>query len=142
MAGAVVDIIFRFSYRFLRRSVSGKQKARLERAFLRLDSMTRPNFRQRGYHSTWDTFAKLFKREHPLCARCLQAGIASPAYAVDHIEPLTGPHDPRLLDPSACQSLCQQCHAEKTATEDGGFGNRKGKRKPRIGLDGWPLTQK
>ena len=42
---------------------------------------------------------------------------------VDHIVPHRG--DARLLyDENNLQSLCKSCHSRKTATEDGGFGNR------------------
>lgn len=99
----------------------------------------RPNFRQRGYTSRWDAFAKQIKAERPLCARCQERGVTTAGYAVDHIRPVTGPDDPTFFDPAAVQVLCRACHSEKTAAEDGGFGNTKGKRKPAIGLDGYPI---
>lgn len=113
----------------------------------------RPNFRERGYSGEWDKFSRGFRRAYPLCGQridgmspehsvCVQQGLVRPGSAVDHIKPLTGPDDPSRLDPGNCQTLCASCHARKTATEDGGFGNKRGRVRPVIGLDGWPIEPK
>ena len=59
-----------------------------------------------------------FMNAHPLCARC-----GAVSTDLDHIKPHKG--DPVLFwDSSNWQALCASCHSIKTATEDGGFGNR------------------
>lgn len=77
----------------------------------------------RGYGYRWQQYSENYRRAHPLCCRCKARGVTTPTECVDHIEPVTGPDDPRFWDPDNHQSLCLTCHSEKTATEDGGFGN-------------------
>ncbi len=55
-------------------------------------------------------------RRHPLCETCTTA---TPASEVDHRD-----GNPWNNDPSNLASLCESCHSRKTATHDGGFGNR------------------
>lgn len=58
----------------------------------------------------------------------MQAGKVTAATEVDHIVPHRG--DERLFrDEKNLQSLCRPCHSRKTAVEDGGFGNYRGKSK-------------
>lgn len=45
------------------------------------------------------------------------------ASVVDHIIPHKG-NDDLFWDMSNHQALCKKCHDIKTATEDGGFGNK------------------
>jgi 5-methylcytosine-specific restriction enzyme A len=77
---------------------------------------------QRGYGREWQRF----RESHadlvpPVCVRCDFAG-KSDEMQLDHKIPVTGPDDPRFLDHSAVQWLCEACHSKKTTTEDGGFG--------------------
>ncbi len=60
---------------------------------------------------------ELLKRE-PMCRACRRAK----ATHLDHIVSRRrgGPSDPSNLQP-----LCASCHSRKTASEDGGFGNRR-----------------
>ena len=77
--------------------------------------------------STWQHFysmpkyrkaRKKFMSEHPYCAECGRV-----ASDLDHIRPHKG--DLSLFwDKDNWQSLCKSCHSEKTASEDGGFGNK------------------
>ena len=61
---------------------------------------------------------------HPFCNA---PGCNEPATDLDHIIPHRG--DFRLFyDMSNWQGLCHKHHSIKTATEDGGFGNRRGGR--------------
>jgi len=60
-----------------------------------------------------------------LCAMCEAKGRLSKAECVDHINPVSGPDDPEFYNPKNHQSLCNSCHSEKTAKEDGALGNRK-----------------
>ena len=80
---------------------------------------------ERGYTAQWQKARKVFLSEHPLCAICQRKNppeITS-ATLVDHIKPHKG--DPDLFwDESNWQSACKPCHDEKTAREDGAFGNK------------------
>lgn len=73
---------------------------------------------QRGYGSRWARYARIYKRANPLCRACEAQGIVTPAYVVDHIEPVTGPDDPLFWEPSNHQGLCERCHSIKRVTED------------------------
>lgn len=74
---------------------------------------------------------RILKRDNGMCLHCLSAGKATIASEVDHIIGLAqgGTHDDANL-----QSLCHDCHATKTAEDNGK------RSKPRIGLDGIPLS--
>lgn len=70
----------------------------------------------------WRQLRRMVLSDEPLCRRCGEKGILTPAVEVDHIEPHRG--DMGLFYSRAnCQPLCRPCHSAKTATEDGGFGN-------------------
>jgi 5-methylcytosine-specific restriction protein A len=78
---------------------------------------------KRGYDSKWRKARLAYLQAHPLCVKCFERGIPISATVVDHIIPHRG--DYKLFWNSAnWQPLCKQCHDWKTATEDGGFGNR------------------
>jgi 5-methylcytosine-specific restriction protein A len=74
----------------------------------------------------------------PLCEMCLQmGGRVTEATVVDH---RNGRADrPEDYRDDNYASLCASHHAQKTAACDGAFGNRKGKMRPPIGLDGYPI---
>ncbi|MEX3820460.1 HNH endonuclease [Paraburkholderia sp. BR14262] len=55
-------------------------------------------------------------REHPLCAECWRKGRVTDATEVDHIKRL---EDGGTDEPGNLQSLCHDCHAEKTSRENG-----------------------
>ena len=77
----------------------------------------------RGYGSKWRAARDQYLRANPLCVRHRAEGHVVAATVVDHIVPHGG--DQKLFwSRSNWQSLCKQCHDRKTATEDGGFGNR------------------
>ena len=71
----------------------------------------------RGYNSKWRRESKKFLELHPLCVRCLEKGIATPATVVDHIIPHRGDQE-LFWDRSNWQPLCKKCHDHKTMTED------------------------
>ena len=80
---------------------------------------------QRGYGARWQRAGKAYLREHPLCEICLKKNppVIEPATLVDHIIPHRG--DPVLFwDPGNWESASEHCHNEKTAREDGAFGNQ------------------
>jgi 5-methylcytosine-specific restriction protein A len=84
---------------------------------------TRGNSAERGYDSKWRKARAGWLRSHPLCMRCDKQGQVTPASVVDHIVAHRG--DMTLFWNNAnWQSLCATCHNIKTATEDGGFGNK------------------
>jgi 5-methylcytosine-specific restriction protein A len=89
---------------------------------------------QRGYNSRWSRYSIRYRRLHPFCTECQRQGILKQADCVDHIIPVNGPDDPLFWDENNHQSLCISCHSEKTAREDGGFGNKPSD-KPRPGAD-------
>ena len=79
-----------------------------------------------GYGYRWQVFREWWLRRNPLCVACKKKGRIVEATVVDHIVPHKG--DMKLFwDSGNFQALCVKCHATKTASEDGGFGNvRKG----------------
>lgn len=73
---------------------------------------------------------RILKRDNGLCQACLRRGLITIGDEVDHIIGLAqGGTD----DDSNKESLCHDCHATKTATDNGK------RSKPRIGLDGVPI---
>lgn len=81
---------------------------------------------RRGYDRHWQRYVKFYREcVEPLCRECGKRGILSPMDCVDHIEPMSGPDDPRWYDQTNHQALCLSCHSRKTAAEDGAFGNVK-----------------
>ena len=68
----------------------------------------------------------------PRCLNYLQHGRLSAADEVDHIVPLQQGGTDAI---SNLQPLCHDCHATKSAAERGA------RRKPVIGIDGWPLNR-
>lgn len=77
----------------------------------------RPTSAQRGYDAAWQRIRKAFLAEHPHCVDCGRA-----ATEVDHIIALA---DGGTNDWSNLQAKCKSHHSQKTAKQDGGFGNRK-----------------
>lgn len=77
------------------------------------------------YDASWQRYRRAYLAEHPLCVVCRRdRQDLIPATVVDHIEPHEG--DLELFwDPANHQATCKPCHDRKTATYDGGFGNRR-----------------
>jgi 5-methylcytosine-specific restriction protein A len=78
---------------------------------------------KRGYDYRWRKYRLWHLKHHPLCVHCLAEGRYVPATVVDHIIPHKG-DEILFWDPKNHQSLCAKCHNRKTASEDGGFGNK------------------
>ncbi len=77
----------------------------------------------RGYDGRWRKARATHLRKHPLCEAHLARGQLVEETYVDHVVPHSG--DRALFwDSANWQSLCKPCHSQKTAREDGGFGNR------------------
>lgn len=112
------------------RSVSRKQPATAMSAGFLL-SVSTTITRSRGCR--WLALRARALQDEPRCVLCLANGRLSAATAVDHIVPLqAGGSDA----PSNLQPLCHDCHATKSAAERGA------RRKPVIGVDGWPVPIK
>jgi hypothetical protein len=69
----------------------------------------RPNFRQRGYSSSWDPVAREFKRRYRWCLGCWAVGLETPTELVDHVVPLAYRTD-GLLDYNNLQPSCEWHH--------------------------------
>ena len=80
---------------------------------------TRPTAGDRGYGERWRRYRVFYLKRHPICV----CGCGRPARVVDHIEPVTGPQDPKFWDPTNHQALTVQCHNRKTAQD----GRRSGR---------------
>lgn len=83
---------------------------------------------QRGYDYRWQRYREVYLVEHPLCVLCAKKDppIVKAANIVDHIIPHKGDYN-FFWDPKNHQPLCEECHNIKSASEDGGFGNLKGR---------------
>lgn len=85
------------------------------------DRERRGSANARGYTYRWQKESRAFRFRNPLCRLCEAEGVTRLATLVDHIIPHKG--DPVLFwDKKNWQSLCDDCHNEKTAKE-GAFGH-------------------
>jgi len=79
----------------------------------------------------WRRRAKRQLREHPLCAKCANRGVVTPASIADHIEPHRGRYE--FFWFGDLQSLCANCHNSfKQFEERNGYSTA-------IDRDGWPI---
>ena len=68
------------------------------------------------YQSTpWRKLRALKLEQEPMCEECLKAGRLTPAQMVDHIVPIN--KGGTSLDIENLQSLCNACHARKSAKD-------------------------
>ena len=63
----------------------------------------------------WRTLRALKLQKDPLCEECMRKGMLVPAQMVDHIVPIN--KGGASLDLNNLQSLCNHCHAVKTARD-------------------------
>ncbi len=80
----------------------------------------RPSPSRYGYDARWAKLSRRFRKLHPVCQ---WPGCVRPSEVTDHIDG-QGPRGPRGFDEANLQALCWSHHSHKTATLDGGFGNR------------------
>lgn len=68
------------------------------------------------YHSmSWRNLRVAYMRDHPLCERCLEKGIAKPAEEVHHIRFFESGKTEQdkwffLLNENNLMSVCRECH--------------------------------
>lgn len=74
----------------------------------------------------WQRARLAHLRSEPCCRRCASMGQTVPATVVDHIIQVNAGAD--FWDSTNWQSLCQSCHARKSAKE--GHANRKKNESP------------
>ena len=95
----------------------------------------------RGYDATWRALRVQFLRQHPLCEcdECKGAHTPDTAEVVDHIIPISERPDLRLVWTNL-RAMSKRHHDAHTARTVG-FGRETPiQPKPRIGIDGWPVT--
>lgn len=66
----------------------------------------------------WENTSIAWRKKHPLCAVCEKEGRVTPASEVDHVEPHRG-DSVKFFDNNNIQSICRECHQEKTRKERG-----------------------
>jgi 5-methylcytosine-specific restriction protein A len=77
-----------------------------------------PN-RSAVYGRRWRKLRDWYLAKHPIC----ECGCGYPAKVVDHKTPHN--NDPLLVyDVNNLEAMTKACHDKKTASRDGGFGNR------------------
>lgn len=69
---------------------------------------------ERGYDWQWREFSERYRQENPLCADCLEQGIATPSEEVHHIVKLKLRPDLKY-EQSNLVALCGACHKRITA---------------------------
>ena len=85
----------------------------------------------RGYGAAWVRLREqVMQRDTWLCQSCRKQGYVERATQVDHIVPKAKGGTDHMDN---LQSLCEKCHVDKTARDNGGNP------KPTIGVDGWPV---
>lgn len=63
----------------------------------------------------WRKFSIRYRKQHPLCVRCLTIDRATPSQVVDHIRPINKGGDKWSDD--NLQALCHRCHNSKSGRE-------------------------
>lgn len=91
----------------------------------------------RGYDHRWvKTRARILKRDFYLCQPCLAKGRPTQATEVDHIKARSkgGTDNDENL-----QSICHDCHVDKTMAESSEAAGRKPKRRSKYDDQGRPI---
>ena len=63
----------------------------------------------------WKMTRKFYIKQHPLCEQCKRNKTIKGGDCVDHIKPITT--GGAMVDFSNLQTLCNSCHAKKSANE-------------------------
>lgn len=99
---------------------------------------------ERGYGSQWEKLRKLvIERDKGLCQICLKQGRYTPGKDVDHIiskaeAKRRGWTQAQTDALSNLAYACRPCHLAKTEAEQ---GKTKRAPLPKIGIDGWPISE-
>jgi 5-methylcytosine-specific restriction endonuclease McrA len=79
--------------------------------------------RHRFYNrAAWKRLRAVKLRTHPLCARCIERGLTTPAEHVHHVEDLADA-PAKAFDPSNLESLCPPCHSRETRHRQNASGD-------------------
>jgi 5-methylcytosine-specific restriction protein A len=79
----------------------------------------------RGYGYRWRLYRDGFLSVPRLCACGCRQMVTVENGVVDHIVPVSGPDDPLFWEPTNHQAMVRGHHSKKTASSDGGFGNKR-----------------
>ena len=83
---------------------------------MKLFSKERRDKKKKLYSSKhWRKLSLLYRKQNPLCVRCLSRGKYKQADVADHDNPVW---EGRGILTSKLNALCNQCHSEKTVYED------------------------
>lgn len=84
-------------------------------AHARAYEQARGSRHERGYDADWVRLRDWFmaQPENQLCVLCDEQGLTVKATDCDHIVPFRGKADPRRLDPTNLQPLCEAHNARK-----------------------------
>ena len=88
---------------------------------------TQKSTTERGYGYDWQKLSRSFRKENPLCWRCLELGKTKPSEHVHHIVPITVDRT-RRMDRTNLAALCSKCHeiVEREAAQGLEFAFRPG----------------
>ena len=89
------------------------QKGRCEahrKSYARGIDRDRGTATDRGYDTRWARFRRTYLNEHPLCG----CGCLRPAVEIHHLQPVSGPDDPRFYDEKNMVGLTKVCHSRET----------------------------
>lgn len=92
----------------------GAHKADKQEAERRADER-RGSARERGYTVRWNKYSKAFLAMpgNQFCKLHLDAGCATVAQCVDHIDPPSGADDPKFWNSNNHQAACIHCNSVK-----------------------------
>jgi 5-methylcytosine-specific restriction endonuclease McrA len=82
-------------------------------------STKRPDYDRWYRRAHWTALRTIVLAREPICRICQRAA----STVADHIVPHKG-NWALFCDLDNLEGICGPCHSKKTATEDGGFGNR------------------
>ena len=71
----------------------------------------------------WRTHSTSFRRDNPLCVKCLDEGLAIDSQVTDHIVQII--KGGSIWDSSNLQALCKPCHDKKSREESSLYNKRR-----------------
>ena len=86
-----------------------------ERNNNRVQTDTR-KLRQKAYNdSRWKKIRNLYIKEHPLCEKCMEKGVVTPAQDIHHVKSPFKDNEVNmnlLLNYNNLMALCRECHGD------------------------------